>query len=254
MAKAPLQINGALPATALTAHARRVDWRCFMSGHPCRARQRLHQALGGAIAALALLQPQSAAAQTSYAFNSTAVDAFGAGPYGSVSLAQSFSDVLVSVSLRSDLNFVNTGSHAIFTFNLAGSSGSNRVTDISFANGLSNVFGIISAPDNSPFSTFSYGITCVDHCTNGGSGGGYADPLTFTVHNAVLSDFEQLSSGKGRAAYFAADVINGTGTTGTMGATSVTAVPEPASYAMLLAGFGLIGSIIKHRRRNKLSS
>lgn len=246
MVRTAPHINNALPASAFTT---RTGWRRLLAGGRRQLRTPLLPAL--VIAGAALLQPQLAAAQTSYAFGSTAVDAFGAGPYGSVTLAQSFSDVLVSVSLRDDLNFVHTGSHAIFAFNLSGLSSSSDITKISFAKGLNNVFGVVNAPGNSPFSTFSYGITCIDDCSAGGSRGGYADPLTFTVHNAMVSDFNQLSTGKGRAAYFSADVANGTGTTGTIGVTQISAVPEPESYAMLLAGLGLMGSIALRRQRRK---
>lgn len=193
--------------------------------------------------------PHLAAAQTaSYSLNSTAVGQFGTGPYGSVTLTQSFNDVLVNVSLRNDLNFLSTGnpnSHSIFTFNLSGAAASD-ITDITFANGLNGKFGVAGPAGNSPFGDFSYGIVCTSSCTSGGSGGGYVDPLHFTVHNATISEFSHLSSG-GTGAYFAADVLNLSGKTGAIGAT-VAAVPEPESYAMLLAGLGLIGAV--GRRRN----
>lgn len=192
----------------------------------------------------------SAAAQTaSYSLNATGVSQFGSGPYGTVTLTQSFSDVLVSVSLRSDLNFVDTGAHSVFSFNLGGASSASDIGDISFANGLNNVFAVASGTSNSPFSTFSYEINCVSHCSAGGSAGGYVDPLNFTVKNASLAEFGQLSSGSGTAAYFAADVINLAGNTGTIGAT-VAAVPEPESYAMLLAGLSLMGFTAWRRRES----
>jgi hypothetical protein len=103
---------------------------------------------------------------------------------------------------------------------------------------------------NSPFSTFTYQINCVSNCAHGASGGGYVDPLSFTVHNALVSEFGQLSTGKGLPAYFAADVTNLSGNTGVIGAT-VAAVPEPETYAMMLAGLGLMGWTA---RRRKLSA
>lgn len=250
MAASPLQINDALPAASLAIRPTRHSPSRLMSGKPSRTSLRLVRALAVAGITLSLLHPPLTAAQTRYVLGSTAVSAFGEGPYGSVSLSQDSSDVRISVSLREDLNFVNTGSHAIFSFNLPDAFGPDQVSGIRFANGLNNVFGVINHADNAPFGTFSYGITCTDRCTSGGSGGGYADPLTFTVHEATIADFNQPSSGKGSAAYFAADLINRNGITGAAGATSVSAVPEPASYAMLLAGLGLIGSIIKRRRRD----
>ena len=202
------------------------------------------------IALLISVLPNLAAAQTaSYSLNSTGVSEFGTGPYGSVTLTQSFSDVLVNVVLRNDLNFLSTGnqnSHSIFTFNVSGATAGD-VTDISFANGLNGSFGVASPAGNSPFGNFTYGIFCTSSCTSGGSGGGYVDPLNFTVHNATISEFNHLSSG-GTGAYFAADVLNLSGKTGAIGAT-VAAVPEPETYAMLLSGLGLIGFVARRRQQ-----
>jgi len=194
----------------------------------------------------------AAAQSASYSLNATDVSAFGSGSFGSVSLTQSASDVLVSVSLRSDLNFVDTGSHSLFSFNLGGKSSKEDVGSITFASGLNGVFGVEDGSTNSPFSKFTYEINCVSKCTPGGSGGGYVDPLSFTVHNALVSEFAQLSTGKGTGAYFAADVINLSGNTGVIGAT-VAAVPEPETYAMLLAGLGLMGWTARRRNRSSVA-
>jgi len=107
---------------------------------------------------------------------------------------------------------------------------------------------------NPPFGTFQFGIACATGCSNGGSGGGYADPLTFTVANASVGDFAVLSTGAGNfgPAYFAADVIwvadtQSFGATGAVGAVT-TPVAEPETYAMLLAGFGAMGFVARRRR------
>ena len=190
----------------------------------------------------------ASAQSASYSLNATDVSAFGAGSFGSVTLTQNASDVLVSVSLRSDLNFVDTGEHSIFSFNLGGPSSTSDITGITFANGLNNVFSVAAGTTNSPFSRFTYEINCVSNCTQGGSGGGYVDPLSFTVRNALITEFGQRSTGSGIDAYFAADVVNLSGNTGTIGAT-VAAVPEPETYAMMLAGLGLMGLTARRRRQ-----
>ena len=97
-------------------------------------------------------------------------------------------------------------------------------------------------PQLAAVQTASYSLN-----STGGSGGGYVDPLNFTVRNASISECNHLSSG-GTGAYFAADVLNLSGKTGAIGAT-VAAVPEPESYAMLLSGLGLIGFVARRRQQ-----
>lgn len=202
------------------------------------------------LAAAVMLAGTASQAAVTYSLNQTAESAFGAGPYGTVTLTQSFNDVLVNVTLRSDMNFVDTGTHSIFTFNLAGDSTASDVTNITFANGLGDVFLVSANQNNSPFSYFTYGIGCsssnANPCVKGGSSGGYVDPLNFKVVNALVSDFAFMSSGSGIPAYFSADVFSN-GVTATVGAT-VSAVPEPETYAMLLAGLGLMGTIARRRK------
>lgn len=194
---------------------------------------------------IALLPNFAAAQSATYSLNSTEVSAFSAGPYGSVTLTQSNSNVLVSVALNSGFNFVDTGSHSLFSFNVSGVSASD-ISGFSFASVAANNLAVWSPASNSPFGTFTYGINCSSGCPSGASAGGYADPLNFTVLNATISEFNQLSTG-GTAAYFAADVF-GNGATGAIGAT-VAAVPEPGTYAMMLAGLGLMGFTVRRRRR-----
>ena len=186
-------------------------------------------------------------ASTVYEFNSTAVGAFGDGPYGTVTLTQNVDDVDVTVLLRDDLNFVNTGnenSHTIFSFNsdLIGLA----VTDISF-DGINNLnYELVSPGGNSPFGEFDYAIFCSGNECENGAPGQSADPLSFTVLNASVADLVGLSTVGNPDAYFAADVIcisgDCTGATGGIGV-----VPVPAS--VWLFGSGLIGLVGVARRR-----
>ena len=179
-----------------------------------------------------------------YEFDSTEVGAFGPGPYGSVTLTQNADDVDVTVDLRSDLNFVNTGGpHAVFSFNATGVLVSD-ITNVLF-NGVANpVYSIATSGINTPFGTFDFLLDCTTGCSNGAPGQ-QSDPLTFTVLNALETDLVGLSSG-GTDAYFAADVICVTGDC--FGATgAIGAVPVPA--AVWLFGSGLIGLVGFARRK-----
>ena len=108
---------------------------------------------------------------------------------------------------------------------------------------------------NPPFGSFKFGIACATNCSNGNSGGGYNDPLSFTVANATIGDFLVLSTNAGALgpAYFAADVVwtmdtQSFGATGAIGVVT-TPVPEPETYALFLAGIGAIGFMAKRRRK-----
>jgi hypothetical protein len=52
----------------------------------------------------------------------------------------------------------------------------------------------------------------------------------------------------GKAYYFASDVMKPNGATGAVGATLSNAVPEPATWAMMITGVFAIGSMLRRRR------
>lgn len=230
----------------------------------------------GAVA-LVLAAPLATQADVVYTFTSTEVAAYGTGPYGTVTLTDNGTGIDFSVALRSDLNFVNTGNHSVFSFNATGVA-TTDVTNILF-NGVSNSnFTVVSPGTNPPFgnNSFDLMIDCTaDDCKNGAPGQS-VDPLTFSIANAEFTDFGILADDT--TAFFAADVIctdvlddgctekgatgaigvvnagssgtSGTsgnsGTSGTSGTTGT--VPTPGTSSLVLLALGLMGATFWKRR------
>jgi hypothetical protein len=181
----------------------------------------------------------------------------GAGPYGTVTVTQNAIGTLTFVetlfagyrfhrgndnhdaaafSLMGDPNLTITGLTAGFTAeNLASGTG----------NGLSD-----SEP---PFGEFLTSIVC-SGC-GPGYGGGLNGPLTFTVGRTDMTALTLASLGynvfNGQNIYFTSDLVIANGNTGNVGATLVNTppVPEPATWAMMLVGFGATGVAMRRRRR-----
>ena len=200
-------------------------------------------------AALALSFVALPAAAVDYAFDMTDVGAFGAPTYGSVSLTQDGANVDFVVNLDPEFNFVTTGNHYVFSFS---GTGVAKTDIVDIADVGAQTFTVTTTATNPPFGSFGFGISCLTNCSNGNSAGGYNDPLSFTVENATIADFLVPSTNAGSLgpAYFAADVLvtsgANLGATGAVGVT--TAVPEPETYALMLAGLGVMGFVAKRRR------
>jgi len=207
---------------------------------------KLRSTLRAAAAALALAASAlPAQGQTAvYTFSSTQVAAFGAGPYGTVTLTQNGANVDFNVTLAAGLNFVTTGGpHDLFAFNAIGVSVAD-ITNLSVLGG-GTLQAVVPGADQ-PFGSFSFGINCTS-CANGGPGQ-QNDPMTFKVLNSSLTDFALKSTGGSPNAYFAADLIKTQGgATGAVGAITA-AVPEPETYALMIAGIGMMGFMAKRRR------
>ena len=207
-----------------------------------------------AAAAMAVSAVALPAAADDFFFNLTDVGAFGAPTYGKVTLTQAGGNVNFAVTLDPEFNFVTTGGHHVFSFNGTGVA----VGDIGPITVAGPQTFTIDTPDaaNPPFGSFQFGIACATNCSNGASTGGYNDPMTFTVANAVIADFLVLSTNAGNLgpAYFASDVVwtaagASNGATGAIGVTQVTQVPEPETYALFLAGLGAMGFVARRRRK-----
>ncbi|MGC9157810.1 MAG: PEP-CTERM sorting domain-containing protein [Terracidiphilus sp.] len=163
------------------------------------------------------------------------------GYYGTVDLAQSGSNVNVTVQLyvgsnssAPEIEFIQTGSHQTFAFYNPSVTSTSQITNVAFSPTASD--SLSANVTQSGFGSFSIGINCTS-CGKGSSN--YPnDPteLTFTVDNVSLSSFG--ANSKGTA--FTADVYDSlSSNTGPIGAgvPSTPEVPEPSS--LLLLGTGL---------------
>lgn len=205
--------------------------------------------------------PVLAHASVVYSFTDTAVGPFGAGPYGTVTLDETGSDVAFTILLRSDMNFVNTDQHSIFSFNSIDVA-TGDIKNILFNGHPDSNVTVVDPGENAGYGrTFSLMLDCTGTDCANGAPGQHADPLTFTVANATYSDFGFKSSGT--KAFFASDVICVTGgcdgKTGAIGVLNAgvvtgggggsTGVPVPEPVSVSLFGLGLLGLAAMRRRR-----
>jgi len=127
----------------------------------------------------------------------------------------------------------------------------SSVTKINSLGGLTNVD--FSTANQNPLSGRLYGISYVGlHFGNGaGLGGQVTGFFKFDAGSAGLQSFNlNILNGSSGAVLYATNVSPGGGGGG--GGGGLGAVPEPASWAMLITGFGIVG--IASRRRRALPS
>jgi len=219
-----------------------------------------HLVLLAIIAAVIMVPSAKASVCTTsdctYTFDSTAVGAFGSGPYGTVELTLVSGSINFTIDLLSGFHLIDTGSHEAFTFN---DTVAETVTIGSFSNSIYSQAAGSGPYGNSPFGSFSDAVAST--CTNGGGCGDQS--VTFTVsRTGGFTDINQLVSSNGTA-YFAADVScfpltscpadSSGGNTGVIGVTTIprttSTVPEPISST--LVGAGLVSLFFLRRRATR---
>ena len=207
--------------------------------------------------------PASAATVYNLNLDGTTGSALGAGPYGTVSVTNTGGTLLSFDVLLTLPNLYFNQSTAFHAFDmlLTGTVGTINITTP--ASGFTSVgLGDYTAPSivtNGDPTHFNYAIDCsAAEC--GGGGSGLIKELVFNVTGTGLgiggiSDTK--GSFSGDTIYFAADIADRANLdkviTGNIGATLGT-VPEPATWAMFILGFGFIGTMLRMARAKQGAS
>jgi hypothetical protein len=214
-------------------------------------------AMAGA-AALACAGAASATTIVSYfTVDGSSSPGLGVGsPYGEVDVNDAGGTLAFTVTLFDNLRFrdAQDSNHHSFGFNLNGIAATiGSITD----NGT-GTFSVQPGPFNqSPFGNFAYGVEC-NTCTTGySSNSPYSLSFVVTKTGGGSLTVDDLTKSTG-GEYFSADVASpivrdDSHPTGNIGATTFTsAVPEPASWLLMMAGFGGLGAVLRRRRETGL--
>jgi hypothetical protein len=189
----------------------------------------------------------------------------GSTPYGTVELQLVAGVIDVTLDMASRFRLIVTGFPGTFGYNDTLNDGTPRAGSFSSAlySGTANNGGI----EANDLGFDGFGNFDDAAATTGPHAGdaGAVSHLTFAISRSsgTFSSVQQLieltTGGGDGDAYFVADVFDtacaaGGACTGLVGVSSnaqVQSVPEPTSYAALLAGFGAIAFVIQRRERRR---
>ena len=202
--------------------------------------------IGAAVAlAMTLLAASSAQAAVYLLTLDGCTGSCGTAPYGTVTVTPDATnvgslDVLVQLAPGVQFNGAgNSPTHTAVAFDLVGNP-AVTIQNISNANFVPNV--PLATANDAPFGAFGYTLDW--NGPNGNPTG--VTSLSFEIFTAGGPLTLGSTLYNGQSLVFAADVL-GNGNTGNVAAV-LSAVPEPATWAMLLVGFGLIGAGLRTRR------
>jgi hypothetical protein len=213
-------------------------------------------ALGTALGLAIAVAPASAVVPPTETFQLNVFSAVGLGgagqSAGTVTLTQTdANDITIDVLLNSGFELVDTGSHNVLAYNVNIPVTVGTVTGTPTGYTLSN----ITSASESTFGTFSNGVSCSGgpgsaDCTHPGSSTLTGLDLKVTATGITFANFVNDAAGY----TVAVDMINNSGTctasacTGPVAGT-ISAVPEPEIFAMMLPGLGLMGFVANRRRK-----
>lgn len=204
-------------------------------------------------AAFMLTQPVAASA-ASIIYNLNVADpaaGLGSGPFGTVTVTEVAGGGLSFLETLADGVRIHDGNanHNALSFSILGDP---ALTISSLTAGFTAVSPTAGTNvDAPPFGSFFTAIDCTTACSNGFAGG-FPGPLSFTVTAANPLSLASLgfNSVGGNNIYFTSDLVISNGNTGNVGATRPAApVPEPATWAMMFVGFGMVGFGLRRRGR-----
>lgn len=168
----------------------------------------------------------------------------GSGPFGKVEVdGNGTTSVDFTVTLFGDNTFHDTNDpqHHALAFNFDG--GPSITISGLVSPFTANAAQTAGSHGASPFGDFDY-VVNFPHQTNPPA----LNTFSFTATSASALTLTSTSSTKGDV-FFATDIWGLNGNTGNVGALGPsTGTPEPATWAMMLVGFGGMGALLRRRR------